>query len=448
MRNRRAIAFGVVLAVSLGAAAFLNAQSRGQAQIRSVSEIFNTGEEYSVIAALPDVGAFMAKLREGKAMRAFFDSPLGLHFLRSAPLRSAAHLHRLVSLAPKSWQWNLYSLLSDGPVLYRSNGKSFTLVAALPPKGKLLVSLAGIAHAAQEGDWLVIASDKQTLREQLSYMRKPAVGNFPLDRFLRGESSVSIAFGPAGEKEKKKSLARALFKTAFGLGSFAGCLGRLTPGGDSLLFESDCPGSEQVAVTATETMPMEDYPAYVYFRKPGAALSHVIALGGFTHDYGYAVPHLFYSGPVGDQKSIEFLSQAFKTKSHKLEKVGEGFQIRYPSPYAYRDRKFDLFAPYLVADRQRFYWQSYLPVKAGRSSQLRIDGGFSVYGEVKLSALSKKSEEAFRQFDAIYSPGHFHEFRDAWIKSAPTLKDAQLTFYAKNAGKTLRIGGELSFAAR
>jgi hypothetical protein len=442
MKKSQAIVFGAFVAASLGAAAFLNAAPGRQAKIRGVSEIFNTREEYSVIAALPNVGAFLTKLREGKAMRAFFDSPLGLHFLRSAPLRSAAHLHRLLSLAPKSWQWNLYSLLSGGPVLYRSDGKSFTLVVALTAKGKLLVSLAGITHAAQEDDWLVIASDKQTLQDQLTYMKKPAGVDFPLDALLRGESSLSVAFGRGGGK----SLARAIFKTAFGLDTLGGCIGSLTPGGESLMFESNCPGGEKIAVPTAETLPMEDYPAYLYFRRPGAALAHVLALGGFTHDYGYAVPHLFYSGPVGDQKSIEFLSQAFKTKSHKLEKLGEGFQIRYPSPYAYRDRKFDLFAPYLVADQQRFYWQSYLPAQAGRTSQLKIDGSFSAYGEVSISALSKKSEEAFRQLDAIYSPGHFHEFRDAWLKSAPTLKEARLTVYAKNAGKMLRIGGELRFA--
>ncbi len=127
MRNT-AIAF---TAVAFTVVVLLASQSTGAAGVRRVSAILDTSSDTGITAVLPDVPGFMAKLRGGDAMRAFFDSPLGLHFLRSAPLRSAAHLHRLISLAPKSWQWSLYSLITDGPVFYRSQGSSFTLVIAL-----------------------------------------------------------------------------------------------------------------------------------------------------------------------------------------------------------------------------------------------------------------------------------------------------------------------------
>ncbi|HNA79821.1 MAG TPA: hypothetical protein PKY99_10230, partial [Turneriella sp.] len=65
---------------------------------------------------------------------------------------------------------------------------------------------------------------------------------------------------------------------------------------------------------------------------------------------------------------------------------------------------------------------------------------------VKLFPLLQNSEKAIRQFDAIYSPGHFHEFRDALFKSMPALKRASVKLFAAPAQGTLRLGGAIAFA--
>lgn len=431
-----------------GSLVFLNAAPGAGKKIRQTSEIFNTTEPFSVIAAIGDVPGFISKLREGDAMRGFFDSPLGLHFIRSAPTRGAAHLHRLISLTPKSWQWNLYTLITDGPVFYRSSGKKFSLVIALNNKGKLITPLITGAHAVKEGDWLVIASDKETLQAQQLYLQKPVGSEFGLDAYLREDSALNIAVGGAGDGGKKKSLSRALLQQAWGSESLAGCSFKIRPGGDSLSLEGECPTTLAEAHAADEKISLGNFPGYAYFRKSGFKAAHVLALGGFTLDYGYLIPQLFYSGPAADQKSIEFLSQAFRTKAHKLEPKGEAIQITYPSPYSYRNTKFDLFAPHLAANRERFFWNSYLTTEKNPPSPvaLNLSGSYNLFVSVKLHSLIKNSDAALKQFDAIYSPGHFNEFRDALAKSTPALKKATLKIFTQVNGKKLRVGGALNFA--
>jgi len=429
-----------------GGLLFLNAAPKSGKGVRRISEALNTNEAYSVIAVIPDVNAFISKLREGEAMRAFFDSPLGLHFLRSVPTRGGAHLHKMISMAPKSWQWNLYTLITDGPVFYRSAGKKFSMLIALNNKGKLLTSMLPDAYAAKEGEWLVIASDKETLETQVQYLRKPSNAEFALDAYAADGGSLAVAIGQAGDGVKKKSLTRALLKQAFGNESFAGCLFKLRPGGDSLSLEGECPQAAASVAGTEEKISLGNFPGYAYFRKAGSKTAHVIALGGFTADAGYMIPHVFYSGPAADQKSIEFLSQAFKTKNHKLETKGEGFQITYPSPYSYRNSKIDLFAPHLVANRERFFWQSYLTSDKKQPEQVTLSAAYNLFAAVKIHPLIKNSEAALKQFDAIYSPGHFNEFRDALTKSIPALKKASLRIFTQQNGSRLRVGGALNFA--
>lgn len=429
-----------------GGALFLSAAPKSGKTVRHISEALNTAEAYSVIAVIPDVNAFTSKLREGEAMRAFFDSPLGLHFLRSAPTRGGAHLHKLISMAPKSWQWNLYTLITDGPVFYRSAGKKFSLLVALNNKGKLLTAMLPDAHAAREGEWLVIASDKETLDAQVAYLRKPANTDFALDGYAADGATLAVAVGQAGDGGKKKSLTRALLKQAFGAETFAGCLFKIRPGGDSLALEGECPQAAPAAAAVEEKITLGNFPGYAYFRKAGSKTAHVIALGGFTADAGYMIPHLFYSGPAADQKSIEFLSQAFKTKGHKLETKGDAIQISYPSPYSYRSSKLDLFSPHLAANRERFFWHSYLTSEKNKPEQLTLSPSYNLFASVKIHPLIRNSEAALKQFDAIYSPGHFNEFRDALAKSTPALKKASLRIFTQQSGSRLRVGGALNFA--
>lgn len=389
----------------------------------------------------------MTKLRGGDAMRAFFDSPLGLHFLRSAPLRSAAHLHRLISLAPKSWQWSLYSLITDGPVFYRSQGNSFTLVIALNKKGKAITSLLKEASAARTGDWLVIASDKNTLQAQLAYLAKPAERESKLDAAFSTPSALSVLARLDGSKPTQRGLGRALVRQALGLEGDSKCRFVLQPAGDSIGLEGECTApSARPAGQGAETLSIKDFPAYVYFRRAGQPRAHVMALGGFESDFGYLVPRLFFSGPVSDQKTVEFLSQAFKTRKHILEAREGAIQIRYPYPYTYSDRKYDLFAPHLSANGERFFWHSFLQEDKLREKDLRLNADYNFYLSVRLAPLLMNSEKAIRQFDAIYSPGHFHEFRDALFKSMPALKHTTVKLFATPAQGSLRLGGAIAFA--
>lgn len=443
MRNT-AIAF---TAVAFTVVVLLASQSTGAAGVRRVSAILDTSSDTGITAVLPDVPGFMAKLRGGDAMRAFFDSPLGLHFLRSAPLRSAAHLHRLISLAPKSWQWSLYSLITDGPVFYRSQGSSFTLVIALNKKGKAITSLLKEASVARQGDWLVIASDKNTLQAQLAYMTQPAERESKLDAAFSTPSALSVLTRLDGSKATQRGLGRALVRQALSLEGESTCRLVFQPEGDSIGLEGECttPGAKPAGQSA-ETITMKDFPGYVYFRRAGQPRAHLIALGGFESDFGYLVPRLFFTGPTSDQKTVEFLSQAFKTRKHILEASEGAIQIRYPYPYTYSDRKYDLFAPYLSANRDRFFWHSFLQDDKLRDKDLRLNPEYNFYLSVKLFPLLQNSEKAIRQFDAIYSPGHFHEFRDALFKSMPALKRASVKLFAAPAQGTLRLGGAIAFA--
>ncbi|GAB4422967.1 MAG: hypothetical protein OHK0011_02540 [Turneriella sp.] len=434
-------------AVALAWVALFSAPSTQAAGVRRVSAVLDTSSDAGVTAVLPDVPAFMAKLRGGDAIRTFFDSPLGLHFLRSAPLRSAAHLHRLISLAPKSWQWSLYSLITDGPVFYRSQGSSFTLVVALNKKGKAITSLIKEASAARSGDWLVIASDKNTLQAQLAYMAKPAERESKLDAAFSTPSALSVLVRLAGAHQTQRGLSRALVRQALGLEGDSNCRLVLQPEGDSIGLEGECAApSVKPAGQAAETITMKEFPGYVYFRRAGHPRAHLIALGGFESDFGYLVPRLFLSGPASDQKTVEFLSQAFKTRKHILEAREGAIQIRYPYPYTYSDRKYDLFAPHLSANRERFFWHSFLHEDKLREKDLRLNPEYNFYLSVKLFPLLQNSEKAIRQFDAIYSPGHFHEFRDALFKSMPALRRTTVKLFATPAQGNLRLGGAIAFA--
>lgn len=410
--------------------------------VKRVSAVFDIKDDGGVIAVLPDVPAFLAKLRGGSAMRAFFDSPLGLHFLRSAPLRSAAHLHRLISLAPKSWQWSLYSLITDGPVFYRSVGNQFILVIALSNKGKAITALMSDAAAARLGDWLVVASDKKILEQQLAYMAKPAEQASALDSAFASPSALSIAIRP--QSTKQRGLFRALLYQVLGITPESRCRLLLQPESDSLGLSGECTGSTAQAAAKSETVAVKDFPAYAYFQKDNKP--YLLALGGFESDYGYLIPRLFFTGPASDQKILEFLSQAFKTRNHSLESRDGAIQIRYPYPYAYSERKYDLFAPYLFTNRERFFWHSYLADDKLRDVNVEIKGEYAAYLSVKLFPLLQNSEKALRQFDAIYSPGHFNEFRDALFKSTPTLQRSTLKLHATPMKGSVRIGGALTFA--
>jgi len=434
-------------ALALTIVVLLASPSTGAAGVRRVSAVLDTSSDAGITAVLPDVPAFTAKLRGGSAMRAFFDSPLGLHFLRSAPLRSAAHLHRLISLAPKSWQWSLYSLITNGPVFYRSQGNSFALVIALNKKGKAITSLLKEASAARSGDWLVIASDKETLQAQLSYMAHPVERESKLDQAFSAPSALSVFTHLDGSKPAQRGLARALVRQALGLEAESSCRFVFQPEGDSIGLEGECTtASAKPTGQAAETITVKDFPGYAYFRRAGQPRAHVIALGGFETDYGYLVPRLFFSGPASDQKTVEFLSQAFKTRKHILEARDGAIQIRYPYPYTYSDRKFDLFAPYMSVNRERFFWHSFLQDDKLRDTELRLNPAYNFYLSVKLFPLLQNSEKAIRQFDAIYSPGHFHEFRDALFKSMQALKHTSVRLFAAPAAGSLQLGGAISFA--
>ncbi len=425
-------------------------QGGAAAKVARISDVFNAAEPYAVMAALPDVPAFIDKLRSGAEMRTFFDSPLGLHFLKSAPVRSAAHLHRLISYAPRSWQWNLYSLVTDGPVLYRSHGQKFVLAIALNRKGQLATSVIGNATAQKVGDWFIIASDKDELARQTEYMKKPAPADLPLDASLTQPGTLGIELRFSTRPAGKRSLFRNLLSEIFSAQNFTNCSLSLTPGANSIQLNGDCLPRSVVqpvpAVIADETVTVPDYPAYVYFHKAGNKSAHLLSLNGFATDYGYLIPQLLFSGPAGDQKAIEFLSQAFKTKAHQLEANANGLLIRYPYAYRYEKRKFDLFAPYLTAGRERFQWQSFLPEKKAPETQLNLSGKYGFYARINLHPLIRNSQRALKQYDAIYSPGHFNEFRDALAKSLASLKTASLRLYSQPGAKSLRIGGTLAFA--
>lgn len=414
--------------------------------ISRISDVLDLRKGANFVAVLPDVSGFLGALRDGQAARAFFDSPLGLHFLRSAPFRSTAHLHRLVSLAPRSWQWNLYSMITDGPVYYQSRGKTFVLLIALNKKGQVITSILSESSAAKVEDWLIIASDRETLAAQVAYLNAPVATNSSLDSLVQKKTSLSILVNRDTKGSAKTSLSRALADQFLGAAKEGPCTISITPQADSLAAEGECPANAAVPNGTAEKINIGNFPAYTWFRKEGNQAAHVLAFGGFTADYGYLIPHLFYSGPASDQKSLDFLSQAFKTKSHLLESRDGAIQVRYPYPYSYQEKKFDLFAPHLSANRERFFWHSYLKEEKAQSRNISIGADFLSYLSLRIFPLVKNSEVALKQLDPLYSPGHFNEFRDALFKSLPTLKNTSLTLYTKNTGTLLKIGGALSFA--
>jgi|GEM_PF-3881895 len=415
-----------------------------------ISDVLNPAEPYTVMAALPDVPAFISKLRSGAEMRAFFDSPLGLHFLKSAPLRGAAHLHRFISYAPNSWQWNLYTLVTDGPVVYRSHGQKFVLAIALNRKGQLATSLVGSTTAQKVGDWFIIASDKDELAREVNYLKNPTPGDLPLDGTLSQGGTLGLDFRFSTGSTGKRSLFRNLLSEVFSTRDMNSCTLALTPGANSIQINGDCTPREGVqpppAHSLEETIAVPDYPAFVYYRKAAHKRAYLLSLAGFVTDYGYLIPQLLFSGPASDQKAIEFLSQAFKTKNHQIESNANGILIRYPYAYRYEKRKFDVFSPYLTANTERFFWQTFLPEKKTKESPLNLSDKYGFYAKVNLHSLIRNSQGALKQYDAIYSPGHFNEFRDALAKSLSSLKNSSLQLYSQAHGKNMRIGGTLAFA--
>lgn len=450
MKFRQAQITGGCVLLVLASLLLYGSVAGSAAKPARISDVLNPAEPHTVMAALPDVPAFISKLRSGAEMRAFFDSPLGLHFLKSAPLRGAAHLHRFISYAPKSWQWNLYTLVTDGPVLYRSQGQKFILAIALNRKGQLATSLAGSTTAQKVGDWFIIASDKDELAKQVEYLKRPMPADSPLDNTLTQAGTLSIDFRFSTAANGRRSLFRNLLSEVISSKDLKGCTLALTPGDNSIQINGDCiprDGAPQAPVRSSEeTITVPDYPAFVYYRKAGHKSAHLLSLNGFVTDYGYLIPQLLFSGPTTDQKAIEFLSQAFKTKSHQIESNANGILIRYPYAYRYEKRKFDVFSPYLTANAERFFWQTFLPEKKAKESQLHLSEKYGFYAKVNLHSLIRNSQTALKQYDAIYSPGHFNEFRDALAKSLNNLKNSSLQLYSQTQGKNLRIGGTLAFA--
>ncbi|HRP68845.1 MAG TPA: hypothetical protein PLY93_04880 [Turneriella sp.] len=440
-RNRFIFIFTALLFV--GGIFYLNADTSAKKDIRNVSEIFNIDEPYSFIAAVGDVPAFVEALRTGDAMRAFFDSPLGLHFIRSAPTRAAAHLHRYIAMAPQSWQWNLYALFIHGPVFYRSTRSQFVLMVQLNKKGKLVSSLMKLGNAARVGDWLIVASDNAALKAQQDYLQKPQIKNFILDDYLRDKASLSFVVGEQGTTRKKRSLFRALIHEMLGIQSFNACVFRVRPVANAVTMNGSCPNAAVNTVAKSEILNTPHSPFTAYAFRIGAPKADVVAFSGFTTEYKL-IPQLFYSGSTQHKSVLEFLSQAFKTNTHQVHAIENGFQIQYPLAYAYGDKKFYQFSPLLTADNERFYWQSCdlaLP-----KQQVAIDATNQFFVKVAIAPLIKNSLDAINAIDVIYSPAHFYEFRDALIKSMPSLTDATIQVSAKIQNKGLRIDGTLNFA--
>lgn len=443
MNHRRIVAVAAI-AVLTGILAFAVVSPTTAQKIARVSDVLDVREKANVTAVIPDVKAFLQALREGDTMRAFFDSPLGLHFLKSAPARSAAHLHRLIAVAPKSWQWNLYALISDGPVLYRSTGKTFTLAIRLSAKGKILTSLLPLAHAQKSGDWFLIASDKEALASAVAYLAKPVAEASPMDPKLNASGALTLFIQPS---QKSNSLTRALIGELTGIDNSAACSFTFTPAANSIGIEGDC-ATKAASQTAlkSEQIAAVPYAAYAYYRRPADRVARIMAVEGFSIDYGYVIPRMFYSGPAADNKSIEYLSQVFKTRNHTVETKNGALQILYPRNYAGPNNKYEIFAPILSANSDRFYWYSVGAAGKNQTNTLAVNADYAWYISINPHALVVNSQEALKQFDPIYSPGHFSEFRDALFKSLPTLKKTIFTMYAKPSGKNLKIGGSLQFA--
>jgi hypothetical protein len=360
----------------------LSPKAAGQQRL---SQFFDLGEPYSVIGVLPDASGFLGKLREGSAMRSFFDSPLGLHFVRSAPLRGAAHLHRLISLAPRSWQWNLYSLVTDGPVFYRSHGKSFVLIIALNKKGQVITSLLKDAHAARTENLLVVASDPQALANQLAYLKNPKTQDSELDSAFSRPQALTIGWQASTDKEKRRSLFRSLLSESAGFSLTGQCTMVFAPAADTIAADGACSQNtaKPSAAARTESLSIPDYPAVIHFQKQENALAHVVALQGLQSEFGYLIPQLFLSGPSSDQKALEFLAQAFKTRRHILENADGGIRVKYPYPYAYADKKFELF--------RRTLWRT-KPVSTGRVSCLRNNRRRQLSISIRCTILTPESK--------------------------------------------------------
>ncbi len=425
-------------------------QSRSLAKpLARVSHVFNVDEPWQVMAALPNTDSFLNELRKGDAMRAFFDSPLGLHFLRSVPLRGAAHLHKIISLAPNSWTWNLYTLITDGPVLYRSHASSFVLALHLNKKGRILSSLLP-ETAERQRDWLFLASDKKTLDDALRYAKSPRESDSPLDTLMQDTGTLSVVWRNSSNAKNSRSLVRALIKETLSLDTNAACQIQLRPSHNALALTGSCSPVTTGASTRSiaEDFSMPDFASYVYYKASPLRIARVLAFDGMTDDLGYLIPQIFYSGGLEDKASLEFLSEAFKTGKFSVQNDNGALLIRYAYPYTYGNRKFDLFAPHLATNANRFYWNSFIDDKVRRSILIPIKSDVKMSFSLKPYELVKNSEAAFNAMSPLYSPGHFSEFRDALKKTLPTLKGATVAFSAKEQNKSLQLGGILQFAKK
>ncbi|MCX7633576.1 MAG: hypothetical protein N2Z22_09625 [Turneriella sp.] len=400
-----------------------------------LAEIFNVANPSGIYAVLPDVPAFLGALRSQPGMRRFLDSPLGLHFLRSVPLRSAAHLHRLIRLAPESWQWDLYALLTPGPIFYHSAQGKFVLVVAVPGR-QLLAKLIAGANVAQYQDWLVVASDQASLQEQLHYLRSPIAQDFVLDNAFHPKK-LSIAFFP--ETKSRISLSRALVSQALLMDvPFRHCLLHVAASNAGLQADGSCELLNALPVSAkAEKIPMPNYPLKVFLRRPDLN-TWALAFAGLHYDAGHLVPQLFVNIPENAPLLQEFLTEAFKAKGHEQTTAEGQLQIRYPSAASYGEKKYDLFSPVLKRRNGRLHWYSF--VRGDEKEQENsARAGYTTWLEARLDDLLQNTLPALRQWDPIYSPGHFAEFRDALNKSSDALRGSRLEASAKPVGKQLQL---------
>jgi len=447
--KKRAVLISL-LAVSgalLSCSFFLWATAPAPRHLKSLAQVIDAREPYTILAVVPDVGEFLQRLQSGR-MNDFLKSPLGSHLFRSAPLRSAAHLHRLVAILPEAWRGFLYSWITKGPVIYRSHGSDFLLVVAIEKTQARFASLKSLPHAQEKNKWLYIASSDAVLQKALAYADTPHDEKFPIDEDLRRRASLTIFFNGLDKIGESRSLSRALVAHIFKDRAYKDCRMRITPGDMGLALDGECNASAQTTTLIAnnnETLTLPESAAYIYYTRENESRPYILSLGGLESEYGNLIPRLFFSGPSSDQKSVEFLSQAFKTKTHAEDTQGSTLRIRYPHAYYSNEKRYDIFSPHLSATAGRFYWQSTAVPEGVHTQKIAIDtaNAFALYAD--LDSLVNKSTTALKQLDAVYSSGHFNEFRDALFKSLPALKNSSLRFYGKRQAASLRLGGELSF---
>lgn len=448
MRKRAVlISLFAVSGVLLSCGFFLWATAPAPRQLKSLSEVIDAREPYTILAIAPDVGEILNRLQSGR-MNEFLKSPLGSHLFRSVPLRGAAHLHRLVAILPEAWRGFLYSWITKGPIIYRSNGNDFLLVVAIEKAQARLASLKSLPHAQEKNKWLYIASSDAVLQKALAYADTPRDEKFPIDEDLRRQASLTIFFNGLDKVVVSRSLSRALVAYIFKDRAYKDCRLRITPGDMGLALDGECNANTQTTTLVAnnnESLTLPESAAYIYYTRENESRPYILSLGGLESEYGNLVPRLIFSGPATDQKSVEFLSQAFKTKTHAEDTQGSVLRIRYPHAYYTNEKRYDIFSPHLSAVAGRFFWQSTATPEGVRTQKIDIETANAFVLVADIDSLVAKSTAALKQIDAVYSSGHFNEFRDALFKSLPALKNSSLRFYGKRQAASLRLGGELSF---